>query len=62
MNVAINEYKIRVEHLGQTESAIKKYDQKIEQLSVEIERLNDVLRKKVNEITEHKAKIGDMEY
>lgn len=48
--------------MGESEIVSKRYEQKIEQLSLEIERLNTVLKKKLGEITEYQSKLGDLEY
>lgn len=62
MTTVNNELNAKVRQLGETEFISKKYEQKIQQLSLEIERLNTVLKKKLTEITDYQGKLNDLEY
>lgn len=48
--------------LGESREVIRNYESNLERLSMEIQRLNNVLRLKVAEIDELKRRFGEMEY
>lgn len=48
--------------LDESRSLVKTYEYNLEKLSSEIERLNSVLRKKVQELEEANRKKGEYEY